>query len=750
MKILWKTLLLSFLLCLAARGAAQTPIAQLQDSLWNIIYNSKDTEQIALTHSYMAYNYKSHKHLVDSALWHIDQAMRLTKGASKNQIYLQGYKDKGMIYQNRLEYDKALIEHGKALEYAQSIGDWDFSARSYSYMAIIFNRQEKFDEALKYYNLCREAAMKAKPSSTTNTLLARHNYHLGLVYGRMNDRSRSAYHYQLAYSEIERINDTVTLLSICGNLANCYMDLQDYDKSREYALRQIALAQNAKKPLEEASGWQIYGMCYGAVHDCEGVRNSWEKATAALSSTTLVVPISTQYNVMLLKVQVGLVCKDGALALAAIDEIMPITDKVGGNYVRALMEIYRSYAHLGMGDRAAARAAFERSRPLAEAVNSPGLWQEYHKARAIIGSVEGRFVDVSLAFKDRDRYLDSMSNSVLVRKTTEIEQARKNEIDSVRRAGELAFKEKTFELELLQKQQQLVRAELERQLQEEELKVLEQQSDLKDLDLLRRAEVLRTEQLRNQMQADSLGQVQSDFQIQSLVVERQRLGIGLLVALGLIAGLAGIRLYRYYRARSMLQLRTNLARDLHDDLGSEMSALALGSFAAAQSDDPNRMRQALTGMAAQTQQLVEDMRDMVWSLHPDNDTMEKMSARMQQYAADALEPQGIELHYEIQPELLSLKMEPEARRHLYLMFKEAISNLARYARCRKADILLKKEHAHLVLIVSDDGIGFDPSLTHSGNGLRNMAERAALLGGQLNVKSAHQVGTTLHFRLPLR
>lgn len=748
MKVLCQLLLL--ILIATASCAAQSRIEVLQDSLWNIIHTSGSQEEIALAHSFLAYHYKNYQHLLDSTFWHADEAIRLATGPLKDKTIMNGYKDKGWAYEYKNDYENALLEYDKSLEISLRISHWENASRIYSAKAAIFNRRGKYAAALEYFNLGYQTIQKAQPSRQKELQMALHNRNVALVYGRMGDRSRSAVHYQLALTDFERLKDTTFLMSVCGNLCNVYLDLSDYEKVQEYALKLIGYAQAAKIPVEEASGWRALGMRSVGLKDCEGARDAWEKAVAALEKTTRVVPLPIQYSILLLKVHVGLSCDDFDLAMAAIDEIWPLADKLQGDYIWAFMEIYRCYAHLGRGDLPAARAAWESSRQYVEKANIPTVWQEYYKVSALLHARAGDFHAADLAFKLHDSYLDSLSNAVLVRKTAEIEQVRKNQVDSVRRAGELAFKEKTFALELLQKQQQLVQSQLERQLQDEALKVLEQEGALKDLDLLRRAEVLRTERLRNQLQSDSLGRVQANFEVQSLVVERQRLWIGLLLALGVIAALAGRRLYQYYRKRSMLQLRTTLARDLHDDLGSEMSALALGSFAAAQSGEPEHMRTVLHEVATQTQKLIDDMRDMVWSLHPDNDALDKMSARMQQYAANNLEPQGIELRFEIQPVLLSIKMEPEARKHLYLLFKEAINNAARYAQCSRVSILMEKAPLHFIIQIRDDGIGFDPGQITRGNGLRNMQERAALLGGQLEVKSAPGQGTSLYFRLPLR
>jgi len=103
----------------------------------------------------------------------------------------------------------------------------------------------------------------------------------------------------------------------------------------------------------------------------------------------------------------------------------------------------------------------------------------------------------------------------------------------------------------------------------------------------------------------------------------------------------------------------------------------------------------------------------------------------------------------------SLALTMEKRKDFYLIFKEAIHNCAKYARAKQVDVSFKKNDNVLILLVKDGGIGFqikDPaSGMHQlgGNGLRNMRNRAAGIGGSLTVTSELGIGTEIRFTLPL-
>ena|GEM_PF-1830307 len=223
----------------------------------------------------------------------------------------------------------------------------------------------------------------------------------------------------------------------------------------------------------------------------------------------------------------------------------------------------------------------------------------------------------------------------------------------------------------------------------------------------------------------------------------------LLTTLAVVGAFAAWVFYRRRQRNRYLKLRAALAQDLHDDLGSEMSGIALSSYAAARSGDPSRMSAALEHIARQSQKLVEDMRDMVWSIHPDNDTLEKMTGRMKQHASNLLHEQDVALRFEVSPDALRIKMEPEARKQLYLLFKEALNNLARYANCTTAYISIRREQGQFILEIRDNGKGFEVTTATMGNGMRNMHSRAAVLNGSLEIESTAGQGTVVRLRARL-
>jgi|GEM_PF-2256942 len=228
-------------------------------------------------------------------------------------------------------------------------------------------------------------------------------------------------------------------------------------------------------------------------------------------------------------------------------------------------------------------------------------------------------------------------------------------------------------------------------------------------------------------------------------------------------GFYALSRYREIQRLRQEQLRLRIARDLHDEVGSTLSSISILSAAALRGVEKDLDAARFGNIGEKARAALDSISDIVWSVNPENDSMEKMLARMSAYASEMLENAGAELRFEVGEGVEPLSLPMEKRKDFYLIFKEAIHNCAKYAQAKRVEVALKKEGDVLILSVKDDGIGFDvqpethdsklntqhSKLSLGGNGLRNMRSRAAALGGRLVVTSAPGAGTEVRLVLPI-
>ncbi len=208
---------------------------------------------------------------------------------------------------------------------------------------------------------------------------------------------------------------------------------------------------------------------------------------------------------------------------------------------------------------------------------------------------------------------------------------------------------------------------------------------------------------------------------------------------------------RVKRLLAVEKLRTKVARDLHDDMGSTLSTInILTSMAKTKmNSDVVKTTEYLGKISDNSQRMMEAMDDIVWSIKPSNDSMNKITARMREFATNVLEAKEIDVQFNVEEKIFDIKLDMEARRDFFLVFKEAINNAAKYSKACNIIVHITSQSKNLLLTVKDDGIGFDAAKADSGNGLGNMRKRAESMRGTLKFESEAGRGTTVTLKIPI-
>lgn len=198
------------------------------------------------------------------------------------------------------------------------------------------------------------------------------------------------------------------------------------------------------------------------------------------------------------------------------------------------------------------------------------------------------------------------------------------------------------------------------------------------------------------------------------------------------------------------KLRLRVARDLHDDMGSTLSTInILSTMAKAKiATDPVRTSEYISKITDNSTRMMEAMDDIVWSIKPSNDSMQKITARMREFATSVLEAKEIDLHFKVDEPVYEMKLDMESRRDLFLLFKEAVNNIAKHSKSTEVNIDVLGRQKRLLMIIKDNGIGFNEEDV-DGNGLGNMHKRAQALKGRLQINSDPGHGTRVSLSIPV-
>ncbi len=207
------------------------------------------------------------------------------------------------------------------------------------------------------------------------------------------------------------------------------------------------------------------------------------------------------------------------------------------------------------------------------------------------------------------------------------------------------------------------------------------------------------------------------------------------------------------------RVRRRIANDLHDDVGSSLTKIALISETVRQTvaaTNPEACERLAT-LATISNELVETMSDIVWAINPRNDRLSTLAQRMRRYASDIFTARKIRFRF--QPPCTDAVLGANLRREVFLIFKESVNNVIKHSQCSEVVCDLAVHQEKLTFNISDNGKGIDPQILKAdtgyltsnlqgGNGLSNMRRRARELGGQFEIMTSKARGTTVSLKLP--
>ena len=218
---------------------------------------------------------------------------------------------------------------------------------------------------------------------------------------------------------------------------------------------------------------------------------------------------------------------------------------------------------------------------------------------------------------------------------------------------------------------------------------------------------------------------------------------------------------REEKFKELERVRTRIATDLHDDIGSSLTQIAvLTEVVRGQSShlQVENISTPLERIKNVSKELVSVMSDVVWAINPNKDFLHDLVQRMRRFASDILSGKGIKFEFKAPESKENLALGANIRREVFAIFKEAVNNCAKYSECTAAKIEFRIDENSLFLRIEDNGQGFDETeiLSHDfrpeigGNGLINMQRRAAEIGGFCRIESERGKGTVITVEIPLQ
>jgi signal transduction histidine kinase len=599
-------------------------------------------------------------------------------------------------------------------------GKWISTA--YVRLASVYSSIGNRDSALHFFNQAKNYLDKHPDKKALSTYLNgwgifNHNY------GNYAE-ALAAYERNAAMGEA-----TIGKESMAGNylnMSNVYARLNQASKREESIFKALALFEELNNEMGLSFCYNSLGNIFYEQKDYAKAEQYFQKSLAIRIKRNDKRGMAIAYNNL---ANVSMDTERFARALELQHEALKINEEL-----QQQEEIGKNYVNLGK--------IYQKMNRLQEALNHFDRGEKIFKTLGI--TRHDAFISA-----EKGRIYTQQANADQTRKALALQKLKESvaqaqasgeltsELNAVTFLKEFYVQEKNYE----EAYKQLIRQhELTDSLEGKEVK-------LRISELETRYEVAQKE--------NEIALLKAQQQVQEAELDRQR-AKQTIIALALISVIViSVLLINRYRVlnrtRRQLEIekmRSNIARDLHDDLGSTLSSINIISRMglSQQNGDPVVHFQRIH---EQSGRMMESMSDIVWALHPENDTLEKLIVKMKAFAAEILEPKGITIHFQAPEETHHIHLNAEKRKNLFLIYKEALNNAAKYSEGDTVRVDLKLTPHSLTLLVTDNGKGFEEATIKAGNGLRNMEARAREMNALLQRKSSPDQGTEVRLQIPL-
>jgi two-component system sensor histidine kinase UhpB len=613
--------------------------------------------------------------------------------------------------------DIAMREARDAARLADSLNSAFWLSSAYTYLVHLHQETGQIDSARQYLAKAEALARSNKGNMKTLVNFLRS---AGLFYKNQGEY-KEALKYMLESVEVWDKRGEF-LAGQFLNLGNVYINLGDFKNAADYHLRALRTFEEINNTRGQAYCLQSLGSDFQSMKQYTTAKTYFERALK------LKEQLKDDRGKLTSLLSLGDVHKDleeYKKATEYYDDGLAMSTRMNAKGMQAHIWYHKGILSLRMNNLAQARKSLESSIALASQVQDSVL---YAKARS-------EMIGLDLTEKEESAHVES---HLLTGLSTVIRTGdRRQEVTEYARLSDYYANKKEFDKALLYLEKyHALRDSIEGQEVVLQIKELEEKYNSEKKE--REIELLKAES-----------------ELKALEVERQRaITMAVVIALISLTVIGGILVNRYrvlQRTKRQLEvekMRNDIARDLHDDLGSALSSINIMSQMALRNGASSNTTY-FQRISEQSARMMENMSDIVWSIKPGNDGLEQFVVRMKEFASEILEPKNITYRFHENGAMPEVKLDAAKRKNLFLVFKEAVNNAAKYSKAQNVDIKLSVVNGTLTLLVRDDGVGYDYSTIRPGNGLRNIEERAQTMQGKAMTNSSPENGTEIIIEIPV-
>lgn len=740
-------LLLTVIITQSVCVLAQKTVSELKDELDK---TSSVKERVDICYSICGYYLNRLK--VDSALFFANKIKEISTPTSYATGLGIHYLATASALKLRRKTDEARANLQRSISIFTQEKDFKFLGRSYNTLASTYVLDGTYDLSRENYRL---AIANSSIAGDDNSLV-REYYDAAKVFQRFLETDSAIIYYTKGLVIAEKIKSQNSIFMIAGDLGLLFLDGEDLYKAKnflEYSLKNYT-------PSSDRVALRLQ---LGHYADCLIKFSEYEKADSVLH---VIQQINAQF-------------KDD-WSTAFLDGLKGDLQFAKHNYQQALTHFVRSREQIiSKGMDVSFRSIIlnhgktefmlknydnailylKEAKQLYQVINSVQFESDVDYFLAACFERKGRSDSALHYFKNYASLKDSAQS--LEKQKTVIEVSTKYETEKKEQEIKLLQKESEANALLLRlKNQQIVEQQLEDDKKSQQLILVSQQNEINKLDASKKTLSLENETKENEKSQAKLRLLEQEAAYQKLLASKQSqqkkiIYISILAALALSAYM----LYRYTRKKriqnqqEVLNERLRISRELHDEVGSTLSGIAMYSHLTKEQikgSKTQEVEKSLNNIQQSAGDMVNKLSDIVWLVNPEKDSLQKLIERLEQYTEDMASIKGMEVKVSVTPGIANINLTVEKRRNIYLFCKEAINNAVKYSDANIIGLSMKESGNKVIEIaVIDNGHGFTRSTVKNGNGLVNMEQRAKEMGAVYLLDTSPGNGTKVSLTLKI-
>ena len=605
-------------------------------------------------------------------------------------------------------------------------------------------------KALSYYHIVWKSLMNKldpiKPALANG---------MGYTYYKLGQYDSALYYYHIGLSSSSFINDAREMASSCTGLAETFLSRAQRDSSRLYLNRALKVSSDNNLLEEQADAYSTLGNVEVQENNYEPALQYFIKA-ANLYDSLVDDPVG--FSRALLNIaNVHYSLGNTEKALDYIQKCRDLAQK--HNYKQGLAfssklrgRIYRKTRQLSEALQAY-KEALEAYRRMGDVPNQSEIFNsmgniyydlkdfknaQYHYQQSLTQAkrnntqslIAYNYSSLGFTFFEQRKWKEAIvfldSSRVLAAKTGYPYLV----MDAYQILGKIEEERKNYEKALFYTNKFMSI--------KDSLSAAENRAAIEEVDA----------RYQDEKQAGEIALLQKDNQIQAAALRQNRIvQISIMLAAIAVVIIAVLLINRsriIHRTRRQIELekvRHQIATDLHDDIGATLSSINIVSSLALQNNTDQTSATHFERIRDQSEQILENMSDIIWSIHPSHDSMDQVILRMKDFSTEILEPKNIVCTFHNTELLSRVSLDINSRKNLFLIFKEAVNNAAKYSGASAINIFIEGSQQRWTMKIADNGAGFNTNDSRTGNGLANMKKRTETMGMHFSLASEPTKGT---------